>query len=149
MTDHLDLGRNDVQLLADLFPDAAKRSSAGTLFLRFGNVVDDLDAWQVIRQRFAAGFSPIVGANRDRLRRLAYFLRCFPLGLIKEPLLPAIFRNGALFGFSAEDLVSQQPNMFFQVTDLLLERSDDLLEFGGVIRQAVNVQKHAHRIAEA
>jgi hypothetical protein len=39
--------------------------------------------------------------------------------------------------------------MFFQVADLLLERGDNLLELGGVIREAVNIQKHARRIAEA
>jgi hypothetical protein len=58
-----------------------------------------------------------------------------------------------LFGFSAEDLVSQQPHLFFQVMELVMvtaaQRGDDVLEFGGVIREAVNVQKHACRIAEA
>ena len=153
MADHLDFGRNDVELFADLFPNAAEHSSAGALFLRLSNIVDDFDARQAIRQRLSAGFSPFVGSNRDRLWRLAYFLGCFLLGLIKERLLPVILRRRAFFGFAAEDLVSQQPHLFFQVLDLILvataQGGDDLLEFGGAIREAVNVQKHAHRIAEA
>jgi len=95
----------------------------------------------------------MMGSNRDG--RLFLQAACFlghlatVIGLIKEPLLSVIFRYRALFGFAAEDLISQQPHMVFQVADLLLERGDDLLELGGVIREAVNVQKHARRIAEA
>ncbi len=95
----------------------------------------------------------MMGSHLDRslLLQVACYLGplATDIGLIKKLLLPVIFRNGTLFGFSAEDLVSQQPNMFFQVADLLLERGDDLLELGGVIREAVNIQKHARRIAEA
>jgi len=155
VADHLDFGRNDVQLLADLLPDTAERSSAGALFLRLGKIVDDLDARQIRRQRLSAGFPPLMGSNRDRLGvlRAAAFLAHLAIGLIKEPLLPLILRRQALFGFAAEDLVSQQPNLFFQVMELILvttaQRGDDLLEFGGVIREAVNIQKHACRIAKA
>ncbi len=115
--------------------------------------MNDLDAWKICGQRLSAGLSPMMGSNLDR--RLFLRVACFLghlaalIGLIKEPLLPVISRYRALFGFAAEDLVSQQPNMVFQVADLLLERGDDLLELGGVIRQAVNIQTHARRIAEA
>jgi hypothetical protein len=93
--------------------------------------------------------------DRQRLLRGAGFLSQFAaaIGFIKELLLPLILRRQAFFGFSAEDLVSQQPNLFFQVLEFVLvtaaQRGDDLLEFGGVIREAVDIQTHARRIAEA
>jgi hypothetical protein len=75
------------------------------------------------------------------------------IGFIKEPLLPLILRGQVLLGFSAEDLVPQQPHLFFQEMEFVLvaaaQRGDDVLEFGGVIREVVNVQTHAGRIAEA
>ena len=55
------------------------------------------------------------GERQDRLWRLAYFLRFMPIGLIKELLLAVVFRRGTLFGFAAEGLVSQQPNLFLRL----------------------------------
>ena len=55
MADDLDLGRDDIELLGGLFADAFERLAiVGADLVGLGQVVDDLFAWQLRRQRWSA-----------------------------------------------------------------------------------------------
>ncbi|MEE4380654.1 MAG: hypothetical protein V2J02_01530 [Pseudomonadales bacterium] len=68
MLDHVDLGRDDVELLAGLRADALQLGAAGAVGL-LGVVFDD-DAGQVVGKRLAAGATARVRRDLDALRGL-------------------------------------------------------------------------------
>ncbi|MDT4868690.1 hypothetical protein FQZ97_1036710 [compost metagenome] len=53
MTDYLNLHRDDFQLLAGLFANGLLAATAFAGQFVFGQFVDDLDTWQLGRQRLA------------------------------------------------------------------------------------------------
>ena len=63
VTDHLDFCRDIIELLTGLFADTAQFNSASTPFLGLRDIVQDLDAGQILRQRFAATL--FAGVLRD------------------------------------------------------------------------------------
>ena len=62
---HLHDGRDVIELFGDLFTDAAQAGPAGADLLVLGQIVDDFDARQMIRQGFAPTLGLGVGQNFD------------------------------------------------------------------------------------
>ena len=60
---HLHDGRDVIELFGNLFTDALQTSPAGADLLVLGQIVDDFDAWQMIRQRLAPPLGS--GVSRD------------------------------------------------------------------------------------
>ena len=69
---HLHDGRDVIELFGNLFTDALQTSPAGADLLVLGQIVDDFDARQMIRQRLAPTLGPGVGRDLDswHFRRL-------------------------------------------------------------------------------
>ncbi len=65
-------GRDVIELFGDFFADALQAGSARAEFLVFGQIVNDFDARQVIRQRLASPLGSGVGRDFDdgHFRRL-------------------------------------------------------------------------------
>lgn len=70
VTDHPDLHRDDLQLLAGFLANGLLAATAVAGQFMLGQLMDDLDAWQFGRQRLA------LATLLDRLRRDDFFL-CF------------------------------------------------------------------------
>lgn len=82
----LDLGRDEVEFLTAFLADAGVLAAASADFVRFGDVMDDLDAGKFLRNGTATGFLAGVGGDGD--------LGCLELspghrlGLVEEGTLP-------------------------------------------------------------
>ena len=92
MAQHLDPGRDDVELLADLFPDPAQLAAAGADLLFLGQIMDDFNPGQFRRQRFTAGLFAVMGRNRhlgrlDVLRLRQVEQRQLHRGRVRRQLL--------------------------------------------------------------
>jgi hypothetical protein len=138
VADHLDPGRDDVELLADLLADPGQLAAADTDLVRVGQIVLHVDARQVIWQRFASALAVLVCRHANgRFGRAVRVLRHEAFRLVEQPHL----WRGVLLAGRAE-LAPQQPAFFFlelvqlalQVAQLCLEgrifRPQALLLFG-------------------
>jgi len=116
VAEHADRRGDDLELLAFFFADAHEGRAVGRAHLRgLGEVVDDLDAREIARQRPASVRAARVGRDLDAALRV-FLLRGVGrnLGLVEEPELePARLLAGA-----PEALVAEQPHVLFQVADL-------------------------------
>jgi len=105
LADHLDFGRNDVQLLADLLPIRLSGVHR-RMFLRLGKMWMTSMRGKIRRQRLSAA----MGSNRiGWAPASAAFLAHLAIGLIKERV--ALIFGGRRFSICGEDLVSQQPTV--------------------------------------
>ena len=78
VADDPDLCRHDIQLLGNLFPDAAQLAAASTDFLGRIEVVHPLNPGQISRQGFSAAFLAAVRRDLNLLRdRLVLVRRGF------------------------------------------------------------------------
>ena len=116
MAQHPQLRRNELELLADLLADALKRSAiltANLLLVR--QVVEDLDAGDPVRKRFAAPLLARVGFDEDRAVCLLSGIRLAKrrLGFIEQPDLRVV----GLFTLPTKSLVLEQ-------ADVLAKRSE-------------------------
>ena len=62
---HLDAGRDDIELFAHLFPDPAQFTAAAAGLLLLGQIMDDLYPGQLRRQPLAAWLFAIMRLHRD------------------------------------------------------------------------------------
>jgi hypothetical protein len=139
MTDHLNLGRDVIELFACIFPDAALLSPTGTLLLLVGDIVNNLHPRQIRRQRFTSTFFPGMPFDVDSFIRLDRF----GFGWGREQLQLIGIDPRAGFAFAAEDFVLEQTYHLLKMVDLVLLRSNDLLERFGIVGQLFQFQKHA------
>lgn len=114
MFDHADLHRHDVQLLAGFFANdmLAAATSAGQLV--FWQVVDDFEARQIGQQRLA--FATALGRSNDFFIRVVnHRQQRLALRLVEHRQLWSTGING-LLGFTIEQSITQQRDLFFQMT---------------------------------
>ena len=83
----LDLGRHDVELLADLRANAGQNAAAGAGLLGLGQVVDHLHPGQVGGDGLAAALAPGMGRDEELLEGRGRLLRIGLLGLVEKPVL--------------------------------------------------------------
>ncbi|MNJ48277.1 hypothetical protein D3C77_434670 [compost metagenome] len=115
MSDHTDLHRHDIQLLAGFFADRVFTATTGTGQFVFGQFVDGFDTRQVSRQRLAfatagSGHNHYFFRVLDSQHRLAF-------RLIEQCQLRGVGLDG-LFRFSPEQAVAQQLDLLSQVDDV-------------------------------
>jgi hypothetical protein len=117
MAEHLHPGRDVVELFAGLFADAAQHRPAGTPFLIFRNVVQDLDAGQIRRQRLAAAL--FTGVCRDN--NLFVFLDGRN-GCVGDKQRQLVGRNERQrFGIVGQPVSSKDmPDMYHNLLDLYI-----------------------------
>ena len=115
--DDPDLHRHDVQLLAGFFTDHMLAATAGAGQFVFGQFVDDFDTRQLSRLRFALAATRsrrnhfFVGVAGQRYRHA--------LRLIEQGQLRCVGFY-CLLGFTTEQTVAQQLDLFFQIDNLPL-----------------------------
>jgi len=116
-------GRNVVELFGDLFADALQAAPAGADFLVFGQIVDDFDARQVIRQRLAPTLNSGVGRDLDdgHFRRLHL---CDLDQRQRQNVLEEIFR---FLGFGSIQGGLQQSHAVLKIAVLLVVIPDQML----------------------
>jgi len=146
---HLDLGRDDVELFADRLANAGQLAAAGAgadlLFI--GKVMFDIDPRQMIGQWLTAGLATLVLGNGDALFVLAPFLFYDLFGFIEQPHLRCrVFLTGGA------ELAAQQLALFcFEFVDLGLEITYMRLELPDVIRQIIGLKglgRHGESLPE-
>ena len=114
---HLDHGGNDFELLRGLSPDLLQAVAVvGADFLFFREVVEDLDARDLRRDRSSSALTARVGGDRDRLVGFDLFrvegIRC-ALRFVEEAELARV----ALLAAAAEALVLEQADVLFEERD--------------------------------
>lgn len=147
MSDHADLHRHDIELLAGFLANDMLAATAGTRQLVLRQLVGDYDTWQVCRQRLALattldrGNDFFVGIVNHGQQQLAF-------RLVEQRQLRCIGLD-RLFGFAREQAVAQQLDLFFQVEDmpfidgaLLQQLRKQLLEQYGIVRKVIGHGNH-------
>ncbi|MNY22219.1 hypothetical protein D3C86_1558150 [compost metagenome] len=115
MFDHPDLHWHDVQLLAGFFTDGVFAATAGTGQFVFRQFVDDFDTRQFSRQRLA--FATARGRCNDFFFGIDDERYRLAFRLVEQRQLRRVGLDG-LFGFTSEQAVAQQLDLFFQIDDV-------------------------------
>jgi len=128
--DHLDPGRNDVQLLGHFFPDPSQGAAAVAHLLRRGQVVDHFHPGQFRGQWLAFGLGPAVRGNGHHFRPVFFSWDCFGRSLPRlvekrQRLLTGL--RGVPFRFVSVLIRQQQLDLFPQQTDFSFQTLDFLL----------------------
>jgi hypothetical protein len=146
---YLDRGGNDLELFGHFVTDGFERVAieSADLFV-FGQIVDDFNARQHIRQRPAAALLARVGGDgrfRDFIHRGVVFRTVHRLGFIEQPEL--VDRNPLTA--CAEALVLESPDVLFEgadlfglVFDLRLLLDDDFAQRFDVIGECSGRRRH-------
>lgn len=128
-------GRNVVELFGDFFADALQTGPAGADLLVFGQVVDDFDARQMIRQGLAPPLCPGVGRDLDDGYVCRFHLCDSDQGQRQDSLVE-------VFGFLRLGSIQsglQQGHAVLELAVLLVVIPDQMLEFPDVIGKVFDV----------
>lgn len=135
MAFHLHDGRDVVELFRDLFADALEADPAGANLLVLGQVVDDLDARQMVRKRLAPPLGPGVGRDFDD-RYVCRFRLCAPDQGQRQDSLVKVF---GFLGLGSIQGGLQQGHAVLELAVLLVVIPNQMLEFPDVIGKVFDV----------
>ena len=132
---HLHDGRDVIELFGDLFTDAVQAGPAGADLLVLGQIVDDFDARQMVRQRLA----PTLGSGVSRDLDYGHFRRlrlCDPDQGQRQNALEEIL---GFLGLGSIQGGLQQSHAVLEMVDLLVVIPDKMFELPDVVRQVFDI----------